>query len=85
MTNRNVSKLILFFGMLVSLAGGVILIIFKAQAEYVISCFTLATGFSSSIMTYVNSGKETIGGSNVNETSTSTTTASSAPILSVPK
>jgi hypothetical protein len=81
-TNRNVSKMILFLGLLISLTSAVILIIHKAEAAYVISCFGLCTGFASSIMTYVNSGgdKSQIGGSGVSESSTSTNVTISKPI-----
>ena len=80
MTNRNISKLILIIGLVVSLAGAVILIIFHADKDYVITCFGFVTAFSSSIFPYINSGKEEIGGSGVNESSTSTETKTSTPI-----
>ena len=79
MTDKNISKFLLFMGTAVSLTGAVVLIIFHAEAAYVVSCFTLTTGFSSSLFTYVNSNKDLNGGSNGTTKPTLTITPSAPP------
>ena len=79
MTDKNISKFLLFLGTFVTLAGAIVLILFHAEKEYVITSFTLCTGFSSALMTYVNSNKDLNGGSNGTTKPTLTITPSAPP------